>query len=709
MKRKKKLPKFALGTRMPRSLGYQPNYGIGNTQFTSTPGESLVPETKTVRQNIIPNALNKLTSTSQFALDFLKSSAPAAGSATSTVARAAAHRAGGQAVQFAPDVLTASTPGSNASVGGTATNVGGQAASKGINALGGVLGGIGTAYGLADMGMQLAHNKDHRTAGDMRNYMTTNTYTTDLGNQYKLTTGLDRGAELDYADAQKLSKNVNFTTSAIGTGLSLGTMLTALGAGGSVLGPIGAGVGLLGGLAAYALGFGDTKEDVKQAIEDAEDSTAREGRMSESLAKDADTKQGFYGGTKSGSIHAANGKRPSYRNGKGNAMVSHGETNVHSDGTYEVYPGTPDKDDSLKRYVKKSDTIFSNNNVATGISASDYFQRTHDYSGALVIDEVNRNYIKNNNTTGMIHAKCGKLPKYANGVSDYIMSAIPNIGQWLYATQQHNIDKNMPVNRPEIRADYSSARNQAYAAMNDLMSARPYLDLLDKETKKNIWDIRRMPVLGAGGRAAMIDSANNKAIEAKINTLLDIEDRNKNTVNSARQLLANINQHEVDTNNANAWKAEQLYQQAAGAKYNALAQDLKNKAMVLTNQFKDFWNIKQFHDTKDIQNKQLGLIDRQVSLEEQKYLNSLKDAVQNNKQETNGVILPSSFTIPTNQFKLQYPQYNLTQPSSWRYPLSGRTYGIPNYTLNLTTPMPTYNIPQSDMFNGRGLKLIYRV
>jgi hypothetical protein len=31
--------------------------------------------------------------------------------------------------------------------------------------------------------------------------MTTNTYTTDLGNQYKLTTGLDRGAELDYANA----------------------------------------------------------------------------------------------------------------------------------------------------------------------------------------------------------------------------------------------------------------------------------------------------------------------------------------------------------------------------------------------------------------------------------------------------------------------------------------------------------------------------
>jgi hypothetical protein len=35
----------------------------------------------------------------------------------------------------------------------TATNASTQAASKGINALGGVLGGIGTAYGLADMGI----------------------------------------------------------------------------------------------------------------------------------------------------------------------------------------------------------------------------------------------------------------------------------------------------------------------------------------------------------------------------------------------------------------------------------------------------------------------------------------------------------------------------------------------------------------------------
>lgn len=41
-----------------------------------------------------------------------------------------------------------------------------QAAVKtGLGTLGTVMAGIGTAYGLTDMGMQIAANKDHRTAG----------------------------------------------------------------------------------------------------------------------------------------------------------------------------------------------------------------------------------------------------------------------------------------------------------------------------------------------------------------------------------------------------------------------------------------------------------------------------------------------------------------------------------------------------------------
>lgn len=98
-------------------------------------------------------------------------------------------------------------------------------------------------------------------------------------------------------------------------------------------------------------------------------------RMSYSLAKDKDSKQGFYSKTKpDGSIGAALGKTPTYYTGKKpNARVSRGETNVHRDGTYEVYPGKPDTKDSLTRHVANSDTIFSNNNMLTGESASQYF------------------------------------------------------------------------------------------------------------------------------------------------------------------------------------------------------------------------------------------------------------------------------------------------------------------------------------------------
>lgn len=68
-----------------------------------------------------------------------------------------------------------------------------------LSTLGTALAGIGTVYGGIDMGMQIASNKDHRTAADMRNTLTTNTYTTNYGNTYTTHTGLDRSAELDYA------------------------------------------------------------------------------------------------------------------------------------------------------------------------------------------------------------------------------------------------------------------------------------------------------------------------------------------------------------------------------------------------------------------------------------------------------------------------------------------------------------------------------
>lgn len=529
MKRKKKLPKFALGTRMPRSLGYQPNYGIGNTQFTSTPGESLVPETKTVRQNIIPNALNKLTSTSQFALDGLKSMFPSTVGATASINNAAinAAAAGGVGARLSQpgagaDYMGSMFPGSVST--NTTTNAGTQAASKSINALGGVLGGIGTVYGLADMGMQLAHNKDHRTAGDMRNYMTTNTYTTDLGNQYKLTTGLDRGAELDYADAQKLSKNVNFTTSAIGTGLSLGTMLAALGAGGSVLGPIGAGAGLLGGLAAYALGFGDTKEDVKQAMKDIEDSTAREGRMSESLAKSADAKQGFY----SNSAGAANGKLPAYRNGKPNARVSNGEViGSFKNGWVERVPGKPNNNDTNERYLPRDAFVITNK-----YGLSDYAAATGDYMGALYAQDM----LMRNKGNGY---KCGKLPKYYDGTPlQAVLAAIPHLGALTSIWGEHNRLKNASTYTPTEEINDNGVSDIASRMMANKLSARPQLNMANKLLFQNAYNVRNNVGAGPGGRMIQYSDLFNKALGFKGGIITDTDKYNIGLTNEALQLQA---------------------------------------------------------------------------------------------------------------------------------------------------------------------------
>ena len=110
-KNKKKLPGYWLGTRKPTSLGYQPNYGIGNAQFTSVEGEDLTPEANAARRNIIPSALGKISQQGMFAANMLQHGSSIAGAALQQGARAALHRAGQSVAQVAPDVAVSATPG----------------------------------------------------------------------------------------------------------------------------------------------------------------------------------------------------------------------------------------------------------------------------------------------------------------------------------------------------------------------------------------------------------------------------------------------------------------------------------------------------------------------------------------------------------------------------------------------------------------------
>jgi hypothetical protein len=148
-----------------------------------------------------------------------------------------------------------------------------NAGSKAIGAAGTAVGAIGSAYGLANMAIDFAHNKDHRSVANMWDTVNTNTYTTDKGNTYNEYSAPNMQAELDYARAQKIGKNVNNTVGAIGTGASIGTTLGSIvpGLGNLVGGLIGSGVGALYGLGSWLFGFGDTYEDTVNEFKKTQD------------------------------------------------------------------------------------------------------------------------------------------------------------------------------------------------------------------------------------------------------------------------------------------------------------------------------------------------------------------------------------------------------------------------------------------------------
>ena len=651
---------------MPTSLGYQPNYGIGGQQFSTVQGDSIQPEVNTIKQNQIPNALNKLQKGSSFAINALKDIVPA--QLGTSIARAGAHRAGQTVTQIAPDVLPAA--------GGHASNIVNVAAEQGaqegakiagkatLGTLGKITAGIGTIYGLTDMGIQLAHNQDARSAGDMRNTLATNTYTTDLGNTYTTHSGLDRTAELNYANAEKTRKNLEFTTASIGTGMSAGALLGAtVGSIAPGVGTaIGAGVGALGGLLAYGLGFGDTEEKTKQAASDLADSISMEDKMSKSIALSQDAKQGFYGRTKSGSLGAACGKKPIHaRNGKGNAMVSHGEVigNLNEGWAYRE-PGVPDNNDTLKRHIAKDDFVISNK-----YGLSDYAASTGDLVGALQLQDM---LMKYNRGKGY---KCGKLPKLEGGYWDKALMAIPNVAQILAATQQYNIDKNMPVQAPRRIADYSPARNQAYALLGDQIGVRPYMNVIDDDVARNKYAISRMPGMGMGGRAVMIDAASAAGLNAKMKQMLSIDEHNAERRKAARNLMATINTHEQDIENQNFADYANRYAQANAAKYNALAQDRKNMVHPLGALFKDMSDLRKYEEAKALKQQEM----------DQQWLNHYLNGDNDTPSSTLAPYLKLNTPVMTPQ--LNRSKYNFNDISTW-----------PEYQ-NLQISQPQVNLPRS--------------
>lgn len=568
---------------MPTSLGYQPNYGIGNVQYNSTPGQSIEPDVRALKDNTVPSTINKGTQYGSFITEALKNTTP-------MITSASRKAVGNYLANTFNEALA--TQNIKAGIDGTITSAAPQVGYKtALNTAGKAIAGIGAAYGLADMGFQIANNQNHRSAGQMRDTLTTNTYTTNLGNTYTTRGGVNRSSELDYARAQKLNKNLNFTTSAIGTGAAIGSFFPGAGT------AIGAGIGGLVGLGANLLGFGDTEEETRRQMDLLTDVVSMENRMAESQALDKDAKQGFYGRTKSGSLGAANGKRPIHaRNGYGNAMVSHGEVigNLNEGWAYRE-PGVPDNNDTLKRHIAKDDFVISNK-----YGLSDYAASTGDLVGALQLQDM---LMKYNNGKGY---KCGKLPKFDDGfwnnsTAQAILASVPHIGALTSLWQERNRLKNADLSTPSEPITDMGAGNIASQIIGDQMDARPYLNQANDLYRQANWDATRNVGLGYGGRMVAKSDIFNKMLNYQGDVLRKIDEYNRGQRNAGRELQFKNIQDLRSMYHNSYWKRRQE-QIAKISSYNNLMSQLPvNIYNVGSSWASNLSNIYQQKQSNDIQ------------------------------------------------------------------------------------------------------------
>ena len=642
-KRKNKLPRFWLGTRVPTDMGYQRNNGIGATSFTTTPGESIAPEVKAMRQNLIPNAIQTLSSNAKYPMMALENWKPIATSTAGNTAQTGAQTATQTAASVGAE--TGSQVGAEASASTGAASAGGKA----LNAVGKAASIAGTALGLYNMYNDISNMNSHRSAGDMTRMLSTTNVTTDRGTQYVQRGGINAGAEMAYANASRQAKQTNFFLNQLGLGASIGSFWGPVGT--AIGGAAGAVVGGLGSL----FGFGDTTEETKNALKLAGDVVAMENRQNKSVGESTDVKQEFLE-----RASAANGKLPGRKLGKGVARLSGGETVQLGSLKVEV-PGEKNNKDE---YIARKGTLLGEmvddprSIVWTNKGGiSDFIKNGGDEQIALeAMKNIQKNY------------KNGKLPKYVLGTpGEYIMALAPHLGQFATAMTQYNRDKNAPLYVPRLQADYSGAINSAYRMMGDQIDKRPYFNLLNNQTKQALWRARRNPGIGMGGRMTLENSLNRQLLDQYAKTSLDIDLQNQAQRNKAESALQTLLGHSTDVNNQNmgAWLA--MTQQANAAKENALRQDLYNLTMPGINAATDYLKILNTNKASEYNDKRLGIWERTADAQIKALLNGLGD----NQDTERG-----SSSTPTLQYTPKQYGYSYSYPSLSSIPDYYRVPGL---------------------------------
>ena len=640
---KKKLPRFVLGTMSaPKAMGYQPNKGIGDATFQHEEGEDLSGDVKTAKQSLVPNAFNKAMTNFSFAKTALNSWGPTTTSsatatptlslttpsmfptlsglsptsyATSMAAKYAPLLSGG-----APAVgttmgslsttgqlgsLSASSPSSffgtsqltnpsgNAS---TLSSGGSSGAQKALGTAGKIAAGIGTAYGLYNVGNDIAHMHDTVGQQQIANSAGTNTYTTAGGSTYKERTGIDTTNIMALERQMANAKKTGLMLDAAGLGASVG----------SFAGPVGTGIGLVGGALvggiASLLGFGDNSDKVEEMIKNQQDVFAMQNRQSRATALDQDTRSAFY------ERGAANGKRPVWTpagllDRKATARVSNGEIiGNFADGLVTRVGGPKNNKDTKLANLRDGDFVITNK-----FGLSDYAAATGDYAGALAAQE---NIMGMRNSKGY---KNGKLPKFVLGLSDRALSLIPHFASLVTNQNALREAQNMPVETKNTYVDNAEGRK----SVNTLGSLRfddtPYLIGAQRAYNQANWDTRRNVGLGIGGRAVAMNAAYRQYLDALagVNAQKNDADAKYSQVyaNALQSLGAANQQHRINA----AVQEYQWKQQANAAKYNAIQQYRANRDQAMLNGVAEWLRQGQYQDSLAAQNRMLRLYEDQAA------------------------------------------------------------------------------------------------
>lgn len=269
-KRNKRIPRYDLANK-PVASGYQMGDYFNPGISSVTPGESIDPETQTIKQNILPNALSQASPYVTLLKDTFKSATKTAipSAFASTTAgitnpmatypdwfQTAVNNLGGNvAEKFAKssaDTLASAAqtmtkvglnPGTTTgTIGSSAGNAGSSAGKAILGSASNVLSALGTAYGLANTISGFAGMKNNVTsASDLLNRSSKFNQSVN-GVQYQGYGGIDTNAETKYFNAKEKSSQISNAVNAAGLGASVG----------SFLGPLGTGIGaLIGGIGGF--------------------------------------------------------------------------------------------------------------------------------------------------------------------------------------------------------------------------------------------------------------------------------------------------------------------------------------------------------------------------------------------------------------------------------------------------------------------------